>query len=554
MNNSSSVKILPLGGLGEIGMNMMAVIWEDSALIIDAGLMFPDGTMPGVDLVIPDLDVLTKQPWSILGVVITHGHEDHIGALPYFLERVNAPVYATNLTLGLVEHKLEEFGLLESTSRKLLSTDVPVELGPFRIECFAMCHSIADSVGLAVTTPAGTILHSGDFKMDADPVDGRVCDLGRIADYAREGVLALLSDSTNAEIEGYAGAEKSVRPALRQILKEAPGRVLIATFSSNIHRIQQVLDLAQESDRKVALVGRSMIGNVRIAAERGYLTIPNGTLLDVRDADTISDNKLTILSTGSQGEPLSTLALMAYDRHKHLKVKPDDVLVLSSRFIPGNEKAINHIINQFARQGAWVEYERVRHVHVSGHACGKELRSLIRLVRPLYFIPIHGEYRHLRRHARLAVEEGIPADRVMICQDGELIEISGAGARIIDRIDLKRVYVDGTGVGDIDHEVLRDRRVLSEVGLVTVALAVQSGTGALISGPQVISVGVTYLEPESDFVGGIRGAVEERLGQLAPRTPEEWEQAKEGIRLAVRRHVNRVLGRKPVVQTMILET
>jgi len=553
MNNASHVRIVPFGGLGEIGMNMMAVVCDEKALIVDAGLMFPDSTMPGVDLVIPDLEVLTKQQWTILGVVLTHGHEDHIGALPYLLGRVDAPVYATNLTMGLVEYKLQEFGLLERTSRRLLSTDVPVELGPFRIECFSMCHSIADSVGLAITTPAGVILHSGDFKIDADPVDGRACDLAKIADYARRGVLLLLADSTNVEIEGYAGSEKSVRPAFQEILRNAPGRVLVATFSSNIHRIQQVLDVAKEFDRRIVLVGRSIIANVRIAAERGYLEIPEGTLLDVRDSDTLPNNKLMMLSTGSQGEPLSTLALMASDRHKYLKVKPDDVLILSSRFIPGNEKAINHILNQFARQGAGVEYMRVRHVHVSGHACAEELRSLIRLAQPRYFIPVHGEYRHLRRHARLAVQEGIPSERVLICQDGDVMEIGTTNATIIDRMPLRRVYVGGTGVGDIDHEVLRDRRALSEVGLVTVALAVQSRTGILLSGPEVISVGVTYLEPESELVAGIRKAVEDRVGELAPRSPEEWEQAKEGIRLAVRRHVNRVLGRKPLVQTMILE-
>jgi len=411
---------------------------------------------------------------------------------------------------------------------------------------------VADSVGLAVTTPAGVIIHSGDFKLDPRPIDGRVCDLEKISFYARRGVLALLSDSTNVEYPGTSGSESAIYPALERIFGQAAGRILIATFSSNIHRIQQVLNLSEQFSRKVVLVGRSMVANTRIAAERGYLNIPPGILVDMKDLDELPDRKVTLLSTGSQGEPLSALSLMSYERHKYLKVKQGDLLVLSSRFIPGNEKAINRIINEFCRRGARVEYEKVSHVHVSGHASSDELRDLIRRVRPLYFIPVHGEYRHLLRHANLAVEEGIPSERVLVLEDGDVVELSKEWAGITQRIEVKRVFVDGTGVGDVGAEVLRDRRALSEVGLVIVVIPVSDDTGELLSGPEVLSRGVTYQEMEPDLIEGARRAVEELLVELNPRSPEQWEEAREAIRLAVRRHINRLLKRKPLVQTVFI--
>jgi ribonuclease J len=543
---------LPLGGVGEIGMNMMALVWDRDAIIIDAGLLFPDESMPGIDLVIPDLDTLLEQGWNLLGIILTHGHEDHIGALPYVLEKIPVPVYATNLTMGLAEHKLEEFGLLGTSTRHIVSTESPLELGPFTVDFFAMCHSVADSVGLAVTTPAGVIMHSGDFKFDPRPIDGRVCDMEKISLYARRGVLALLSDSTNVEYPGTSGSESTVYPVLERIFGQATGRILIATFSSNIHRIQQVLNLSEQFSRKVILVGRSMAANTRIASERGYLDIPPGILVDMKDLDELPDRNVTLLSTGSQGEPMSALSLMSYERHKYLKVKQGDLLVLSSRFIPGNEKAINHIINEFCRRGARVEYEKVSHVHVSGHASSDELRDLIRRVRPLYFIPVHGEYRHLLRHADLAVEEGIPRERVLVLEDGDVVELSKEWAGVTQRIEVKRVFVDGTGVGDVGTEVLRDRRALSEVGLVIVVIPVSDDTGELLSGPEVLSRGVTYQEMEPDLIEGARRAVEELLVEVNPRSPEQWEEARESIRLAVRRHINRLLGRKPLVQTVFI--
>ncbi len=546
------IRILPLGGLGEIGLNMMVVIYGSDAFIIDTGLMFPDESMPGVDIVIPDFEVICKQKWNILGIVLTHGHEDHIGALPYVLKKINAPVFATSLTMGLVENKLEEFDLLESTDRRVVSTEEAIELGPFRIDLFAMCHSVADGVGLAVSTPAGIIMHSGDFKLDPTPIDGRLCDLEKIAFYARRNVLALLSDSTNVERKGTTLSESKIRPAFEEIFKGAKGRILIATFSSNIHRMQQVLNLAREHNRKVVLVGRSMAANARIASEREFLEIPEKLLVDMKDLDTLPDNNVVVLSTGSQGEPMSALSLMAYDRHKFLKVKPGDVVILSSRFIPGNEKAINHIINEFSRRGAHVMYEKVSDVHVSGHASEEELRYLIRLAHPRCFVPIHGEYRHLIKHAQIALEEGVPAERVLIAQDGDLVEFTENGPAVIEQLEVGRTFVHGKGVGEIGHDVLRDRRTLSEVGIIIVGLAVSSDTGQLWKGPQLVSRGVTFEEIESQVFDGIKLSITEKISELHPKTYDQWELAKEEIRLVVRRHVNKVLGRKPLVETVLL--
>lgn len=545
--------ILPLGGLGEIGLNMMAVVWGREAFLIDTGLMFPDDSMPGVDMVIPDVDVVLNQGWNILGIVLTHGHEDHIGALPYVLKKCPVPVYATGLTMGLVEQKLEEFDLLSSTIRRVISEHAPVELGPFRIDFLHMCHSVADAVGLAVTTPIGVLVHSGDFKLDPTPIDGRLCDLEKLAGLGRHKVIALLSDSTNVENKGTTLSESMIRPAFESIFREATGRILIATFSSNIHRIQQVLSLSEEFGRKVVLVGRSMAGNAKIASERGYLDIPPGILVDMKDMDALPDRNVTVLSTGSQGEPMSALSLMALDRHKYLRVKPGDVVVLSSRFIPGNERAINQIINEFCRRGAGVMYEKVSDVHVSGHASEDELRYLIRLVQPRHFIPIHGEYRHLLRHRQIAIEEGVAPERTLLAQDGDLIEISPDGVSIVDQFDARRIFVHGKGVGEVGHDVLRDRRVLSEVGLVTVVVVIAAETGSLIAGPELYSVGVTFDEVEPELLEGARIALEERLAEIDPRSVEQWENAREEIRLAVRRYINRLLGRKPLIQTIILQ-
>jgi len=552
MEHDEKLRILPLGGLGEIGLNMMVIAYGRDAFIIDSGLMFPDDSMPGVDLVIPDIEPMLRRDLNILGIVLTHGHEDHIGALPYVLAKIRAPIYATGLTMGLIEHRLEEFGLVGSVERHTIGSHEPVALGPFMIDFASMCHSVADGVGLIITTPEGIIIHSGDFKLDPTPIDGRPCDLEKIARYARKGILVLLSDSTNAEHKGATLSESMIRPAFEGIFRDAPGRVLIATFSSNIHRIQQVLDIAYEKNRQVALVGRSMIANARIASSRGYLNIPPNTLVELKDLEYLPDENVAILSTGSQGEPMSALSLMSLGRHKYLKVNPGDTVVFSSRFIPGNEKAINQIINEFCRRGARVMYEKVSDVHVSGHASEEELRYLIRLVRPRFFVPIHGEYRHLLRHAVIAMEEGIPKDHVLVATNGDLMEVGPDGAAVKEQVETGRVFVHGKGVGDIGHDVLRDRKSLSETGIVVVTIAVERRNGTAVAGPVLDSIGVTFEEVEQELLEKVGEALEERLKELNPCSLEEWEDAKEEIRLVVRRTINRILGRKPLVKTVRL--
>lgn len=548
----TKLRLLPFGGLGEIGLNMMVVAWGKDAFIIDCGLMFPDDSMPGVDFVIPDLDWLLEFDWNILGIVITHAHEDHIGGLPFVLKKAPVPVYATALTMGFIEYKLQEYDLLGGSERQTISPETPIVLGPFRIEFLRMCHSVPDAIGLAIETPEGIIIHSGDFKLDPAPIDGRLCDIEKIAFLGRKGVLALLSDSTNVENLKETRSESIIRPAFEEIFRTAGGRILIATFSSNIHRIQQALLLAHVFKRKVALVGRSMVSNVRIASELGYLALPPDTLVDIKEIEDIKDQSLAILSTGSQGEPMSALALMASSRHKYLKVKNGDTIIFSSRFIPGNEKAINQLINGFYRLGADVMYEKIADVHVSGHAGEKELRSLIRLARPKNFIPVHGEYRHLLRHARIAAQEGVSEERVMVVQNGDLVQISEEGLELEAVFDIGRVFVHGKGVGDIGHDVLRERRTLSEVGIIIATVVVSEISGELLKPLEMYSRGVTFQEVESELLDGARDAVMERLTELHPKTVADWEKAREDIRLTVRRHVNRTLGRKPIVQTILV--
>ncbi|MGD9817712.1 MAG: ribonuclease J [Desulfomonilaceae bacterium] len=554
MENSQKPKLrlLPFGGLGEIGLNMMVISWGRDAFIIDCGLMFPDDSMPGVDFVIPDLDWVLEFDWNILGIIITHAHEDHIGALPFVLKKAPAPIFSTALTMGFIEYKLQEYELLETSERNVISPGQPISIGPFKIECLRMCHSVPDAIGLAIETPEGVIIHSGDFKLDPTPIDGRLCDLEKIGYLGSQGVLVLLSDSTNVENRKETRSESIIKPAFEEIFKTSPGRILIATFSSNIHRIQQALSLAKVFRRKVALVGRSMVSNVKIASELGYLDIPSDTLVDMKDIDDIAEDQLAILSTGSQGEPMSALALMASSRHKYLKVKEGDTIIFSSRFIPGNEKAINQLINGFCRLGANVMYEKIADVHVSGHASENELRSLLRLAKPRYFIPVHGEYRHLQRHARIAVEEGVDKENVMVAQNGDLIRISRDGIELETVFDIGRVFVHGKGVGDIGHDVLKERRTLSEVGIVIATIVVSEETGAMVKEPQLHSRGVTFQDVETELLEGARNAVIERLKELAPKTMPDWEVAREEVRLAVRRHVNRTLGRKPLVQTIIV--
>lgn len=552
LKENTKLKMLPLGGLGEIGLNMMALAVNNDAIIIDTGILFPDSSMPGVDYVIPDLVPLMAQGWTIHGIFLTHGHEDHIGALPYVVNKINAPIFATPLTMGFAEHKLEEFKLLQSTRRIILEMDNPVELPGFIVDPFRVCHSVADAVGLAITTPAGILIHSGDFKLDPTPIDGQRSDLEKLDSYADKQVLCLLSDSTNVEREENTQSEISVRPALEKIFQKAHGRIFIATFSSSIHRIQQILDLAATHGRRVIVMGRSMESNVEVAERLGCLDIPEGVRADIREIDLIPDRRLVALSTGSQGEPMSALSLMAWDRHKYLKIKHTDTVVFSSRFIPGNEKAINSIINEFTRRGARVLHEKIAHVHVSGHASRAELKTLLTRVGPRCFIPVHGEYRHLQLHADMAMEMGVPPERVVVAQNGDLIEISPDYATICEQLPVSKIYVDGKGVGDVGPDVLRERRAMSEKGVMTVVVVVDRNTGKLMAGPDLSSKGVTFQEVAPELMDGAREAVLRTIKERAPQDPDQWESLKDELRLAARRHVNQILGRKPQAQTILI--
>ena len=493
------LKIIPLGGLGEIGLNMMIVEYDQYILVVDAGLMFPKEYMPGVDMVIPDVQYLKDNRDKVKSVILTHGHEDHIGALPFFLQEFNIPVHGTNFTLQLVREKLREHNILDDAVLRQIRAGDTVEFGPLRVEFIKVNHSIVDGVGLALMTPEGIIIHSGDFKIDQTPVDGQFTDLGRFAHYGAKDVLLLFSDSTNVEKEGFTLSEKEVRRTLEELFQSCPGRLILAVFASNITRIQQIINLAVKFDRKVVFSGKSMRTNVRIAREEGFLTIPDNAEIREKEVKQFPDEKVTIITTGSQGEPLSSLTRMAQNHHKDIKIKKGDTIILSSRFIPGNEQAITRIINNLYRMGAEVVYEKVSDIHSSGHAYKEELKLMLNLVKPRFFIPLHGEYRHLKKHIQLARETGMPSDRTLLVEDGETICIEKGGISTGDAVPTGRILVDGKGVGDVGELVLRDRRKLSGDGMVIALLAVDEHTGDIVYGPDIVSRGFVF-EDESGFI------------------------------------------------------
>jgi ribonuclease J len=548
-----AVQLIPLGGLGEIGLNMMLVESGDDLIAVDCGLMFPDpDEMPGIDYVIPDFSYALAKRGSFRGVFLTHGHEDHIGALPYLLRRAPVPVYGTPLTLALVADRLREHGLLDGAQLCPLRPRERIEVGPFRVEPIRVTHSIVDGVGLAIDTPVGTIVHTGDFKLDPTPLDGEPPDYLRFAELGGEGVLVLCSDSTNADRPGHTRSEADVGQALRERFQQARGRIILATFASHIHRIQQTLTLAAEHGRRVALLGMSMQRNVQLAAELGYLRIPGDVLVPIEELADRPAAAQVILSTGSQGEPNSALALMAAGEHRAVQVERGDCVIISARVIPGHERTIGRAVNALLRLGAEVLYEDNAFVHVSGHASQDELKLMLSLTRPRYFIPVHGEYRHLLAHARLARSVGIAPDRVFLIEDGIGVELTKTAARVVGRFPVGRVLVDGKGVGDIGAVVLRDRQLLAQEGLVCVALAVDS-QGAVVAGPEIASRGVVYVKENEAFLAELRGAV---LAALSARTPDaraDREALAALVRGAVRAFINQRFQRKPVVLPVILE-
>jgi ribonuclease J len=547
------VRLIPLGGLGEIGLNMMLVESGEDLIAVDCGLMFPDDEMPGVDYVIPDFSYLRERRDGFRAVVLTHGHEDHIGALSYLLREFDVPVYGTPLTLAIARHRLAEYGLLERARLREYRPGDLIEVGAVRITPIRVTHSIADGIGLAIETPVGTVVHTGDFKLDPRPVDAEQPDYAKFTELGRRGVVVLCSDSTNVSRPGRTGSETEVGEALRGRFAEASGRIIVATFASHIHRMQQVLDLASACSRKVALLGRSMMANVAVAAELGYLKVPEGVILPLEDLAELSPDRQVILSTGSQGEPNSALALMAAGEHKYFEVGAGDLVIFSSRVIPGNERVIGRVINALLRRGAEVLWEDVAFVHVSGHASQEDLEDMLRLTRPRYFVPVHGEYRHLLQHARLAERAGVPRDRIFLMEDGLGLEVTRSGARVLGPYPAGRVFVDGKGVGDVGAVVLRDRQLLAEAGIVVVALTVDRETGSVMAGPEIVSRGFVYMKESDDLIAEVKDAIRSALAARPESEMGDRELLGATVRSAVRRFINQRFERKPIVIPVILE-
>ena len=549
---SSALKVVPLGGLGEIGLNMMVIEYDDTAILVDAGLMFPEEDMLGIDIVIPDFTYLQAKRDRLKALIVTHGHEDHIGAIPFLLREYNLPIYGTALTLALIREKLREHALLDSCKLHQIAAREIVAIGPFQIEFVQVCHSIPDGVGLAIRTPVGVLIHSGDFKIDHTPIDGKRFDVARFGTYGEEGVLALFSDSTNVERQGYTVSEKDVGNTLREIFQGCTGRIIVAVFASHLHRIQQVVQLARDFDRKVLLNGKSMLTNIRIARELGYLDFNPEEEINLHELPRYPDSRVLLLTTGSQGEPQSALNRMAFDDHKKLKVKPGDTIILSSKFIPGNERTIQNIINHLYRLGAEVIYEQVRDIHVSGHAYTEELKSMISVTRPRFFVPIHGEYRQLVKHRELAITMGIPAENCLLVEDGSVIGFCPNSARIEERVETGRVFVDGKGVGDVGGLVLRDRRHLSEDGFVIASLVFNKETKEIISGPDILSKGFIRERRKAEILDAAKCIVFEVFDRMLEQDFEiDCAELQSEIKRELKRFFNQVLERRPVIYPIV---
>lgn len=549
------LRIVPLGGLGEIGLNLMLIEYcpddggETVAIAIDCGLMFPEREMLGIDIVIPDFSYLREKN-HLKAVIFTHGHEDHIGALPHLLREFNVPIYGTPFTIGLLRDKLDEHELLDETEIHEVHPRESWTVGPFTIEGIHVTHSIVDAVAFAITTPLGTIIHTGDFKLDQTPIDGRGSDLTRLAEWGERGVLLLMSDSTNVERAGATSSERTLTRPIEDLISHAQGKVLVATFASHIHRIRQVIDLSLSQGRTVGVVGRSLVGNIEIARDIGHLRFPSDAFLEVSKISDRDPRTVTLLTTGSQGEPLSALSRIAAGDHPQVKLRAGDVVILSSRVIPGNERSISRLIDHLYRRGAEVYYEAVACVHVSGHASQDELQLMLNLVRPRYFVPIHGEYRFLVRHCDLARGVGVDPTGVFLLENGHVLEISADEAREVESVQAGRVFVDG--LDDIQHEVLRDRRHMAEDGLVVAILGIAQQTGELLSGPDLLSRGFLPSNDGEDF-SAAKEAVCAALNELPPESRTDIGVVKEQVRLSLRRHFRRTFGRRPVVLPFVME-
>ena len=550
-SNSSVLKIIPLGGLEQIGMNITAFEYEDRIIVVDCGLAFPQDEMLGIDLVIPDVTYLKERADKIKGFVITHGHEDHIGSLPYVLKDVPAPIYATKLTLGIIENKLKEHNLSKATKKKVVKYGQTINLGCFRIEFIRVNHSIADAAALAIYTPVGTIVHTGDFKVDYTPVFGEPIDVQRLGEIGKKGVLALLCDSTNVLRSGYTMSERTVGKTLDNIFAEnSKHRIIVATFASNVDRVQQIINSAAKYGRKVVLEGRSMVNIMTTASELGYITFPDNILIDIEQMRNYPDEQLVLITTGSQGEAMAALSRIAASLHRKISIKPGDTVILSSTPIPGNEKSVSKIINELSRKGAKVIFQDT---HVSGHACQEEIKLMYALLQPKFAVPVHGEFRHLIAHAELADSMGVDKRNIFILSSGDVLAMTGDTAKVIDNIPLQEVLVDGLGVGDVGNVVLRDRQLLSENGLIIVVVTLDRYSGQLLAGPEIVSRGFVYVKESEDLLEETREIAYEAVERSLSKANPDWNRMKNDIRDALGEHFWKKMKRKPMILPIITE-
>ncbi|MFW6034860.1 MAG: ribonuclease J [Halanaerobiales bacterium] len=553
-NNTNEVAMIPLGGVGGIGKNMMLVEIDDEILIIDAGVMFPEDDLLGIDLVIPDFSYVKENSERIKGIVLTHGHMDHIGAIPYLLKHINVPVYGTKLTLGLLQGTLKEHKMLDETKLKVVNPGRSINLGKFEVEFIRVNHSIADTCAIAVHTPLGPIVYASDFKFDQTPIDGEVADFHKLAELgdSSPGVLALFSDSTNVEHEGVTMSEKVVGDTIDEIFRGARERIVVATFASNIHRIQQIVDSAFKYNRKVAFTGRSMINNVEIARNLGYLNVPDDMIVNIRNCSELADNRIVLLTTGSQGEPMAALTRMARGEHYHINIQKGDTVVISASAIPGNEKLIGQTINKLFKRGANVIYEDISGVHVSGHASQEELKMMLNLVKPKYFVPTHGEYRHLYKHADLAKKAGIPDENIYIAEIGDRIIFTEDKIKQGNSVKAGHVFVDGLGVGDVGNIVLRDRRLLSEDGIIIVVVTIDKH-GNILAGPDIVTRGFVYIRESEELIAAATERVEEALKECENNNVTEWSVLKNKVRDSLNNYIYQRIKRNPMILPIIMQ-
>ena len=547
------LKIIPLGGLDEIGKNITVFEYKNEIIVVDCGLSFPEDDMLGVDLVIPDVTYLVKNKERVKGVIITHGHEDHIGGIPYLLKQINVPIYATKLAAGLISNKLEEHHLLRSTDLRIVNPGDVIKFDEMQVELIRSSHSIPDSVMLAITTPAGVILHTGDFKIDYTPIDGQLMNFGRIAELGNKGILALMSDSTNSESKGYTMSERSIGEVFEKLFINCTKRIVVATFASNVHRVQQIVNSAVKYGRKIAICGRSMVNMINTACELGYIQCPENTFIDIDMIGSYTDDQLVIITTGSQGETMSALTRMAAGEHRKVKITPNDLIIISANPIPGNEGHVSKVIDDLMQIGAEVIYSALMDVHVSGHACQEEQKLILALARPKYFIPVHGEYRHLIAHSETAQLMGIPKENIITLENGKILEINEYGARFNGTVPSGRVLVDGLGVGDVGNIVLRDRQHLSQDGLIIIVLTMDSSTGEVIAGPDVISRGFVYVRESENVMDEVKNVVRAEIKKCEENGIRDWGTIKSNLKENLRGYVFAKTKRNPMIIPIIME-